>query len=92
MLSSLRNHLPKTIDCLEDIGRHLSGTVEFVEATSKGVELSQSRGVLPIFVVPGLHASQIQCLLHSLMYPVFCASLSENCSSVSETATKLFQV
>lgn len=90
--SNLKNYLPKNIDSLEQIGYHLSETVEFVEMTSKSPRLAHCQGVLPVFIIPSLHASELESLLHSLMYPVFCASLSENCSSVSDATEKLFEV
>lgn len=77
---------------MERIGRHLSERVEFVEMTSQCPKLAHCQGVLPIFIIPSLHASELKSLLLSLMYPVFCASFSENCSSINETAVKLFEV
>lgn len=89
---SLKNYLPKNIDSLERIGYHLSERVEFVEMTSRSPKLAHCQAVLPIFIIPSLHASELQSLLNLLMYPVFCASLSEKPSSVRDTADMLFQV
>lgn len=92
-LSSLRSFLPKSIHNLEEIGRNMaSEEVKFVEMTSRCAKWAECRGVYPIFVIPGLHAFELQPLFQSLMYPVFCASLTEKSSSVHEVASKLYQV
>lgn len=91
-LSSLKSFLPKSIYNLERIGRNTSKEVKFVEMTSRCIKWADCRGVYPIFVVPSLHASELESFFHLLMYPVFCATLTENSSSVYETASKLYEV
>lgn len=91
-LSSLKSALPKNIYKLEQIGRNISEEVKFVEMTSRCIRWLDCRGVYPIFVIPGLHAFELQSVFQSLMYPVFCATLTEYSSSVCEIASKLYEV
>lgn len=60
--------------------------------TSLSLSYNESVGVYPIFIIPSVQGHQLQHLIRKLMYPVFCATLSESGGSAAEIALDLFRV
>lgn len=65
---------------------------QFVEITSLSKKICEPKQQLPVFIIPGVDANFIKPLTSKLIYPAFCATLTETCGSAIEVAQQLMKV
>ena len=84
--------LSNDLDTLERIGFRISDQLRFREVVTLSRKYSIAKGTYPLFVIPGIDEMLIRPLLRNLVYPTFCATFTEKCDSVMESARQLLKV
>ncbi|XP_065212309.1 fatty acid synthase-like [Planococcus citri] len=85
----LGNYLPNDLEGLENIGYHSTDSLQFIEVATLSKPYADTKGVFPLFVIPGTDANQLRPMLKNILFPAFCTTFTERCDSLANIASKL---
>ncbi|XP_065222314.1 fatty acid synthase-like [Planococcus citri] len=85
----LSQYLPNDLEGLENIGYHATDSLQFIEVATLSKPYAETKGVFPLFIIPGTDADQLKPILEKIHYPAFSTTFTERCESLTNIASEL---
>lgn len=92
MKDVMKNVFPKSLEELYLLKDNFSKEACFVEVQTRSPRFSQTKSVLPLFIIPGFKPKVMKTFYEKLLYPAFEANLPEKIGSIDELSEILVNV
>lgn len=88
----IANFFPESTDELHYLDDKITNEAKFVEVQTISPKFTQTKSVIPIFVIPGFKPKLVETLYTKLFYPTFEAQLPDDICSIDELSNNLVTV
>lgn len=92
MKDIMKNVFPESLEELYLLNENFTEEACFVEVQTRSPRFSQTKSVIPLFVIPGFKPKLMNSFYKKLSYPTFVAHLPENINSIDELSEILVNV